>query len=303
MPDNFYFSGLDSGAWFSNCFEEYHLFGYIGDRGRLESFQQQKSFGRSLIEIVTPQVKISSLIKLVSGFDLSVIAGAKTENVVAKKIIDLLNEEKHKQQLSKFLVGLYKRSRSKGRYFDSVSHQFNRKLAIYDVPMNSLAGEPIVVEGQLVHREEVSQYSADVAQALSASSGEWVLADFPPHGMVKSNDRFTGQVLQLKEDEGFTRTFGDYLPFCKGIGWYPYCRVIGFFDSSRVQTEVYPTLSISLVEYRRPRLLTNVGPAVYNLLERELNNRIYLDDWSDDLLAGYLLALSALVDGQLAKLA
>ena len=91
MPDQFFFSGVEN-DWFSNCFEAFHLLGYIGDRERLTAFQQKKSFAWRVIEIVAPRVKISSLIKLVSGFDLSILTGAKTDeaNAIATKIINLL---------------------------------------------------------------------------------------------------------------------------------------------------------------------------------------------------------------------
>jgi hypothetical protein len=292
MADDFYLSGLDKGRWFSKHFiEEYQLFGYIGDRGRLTKFQEEKPFYWRLIEIVVPRAKIYSLIKLVSGFDLSALVPNGGDNAMAKQIIDLLNEHRNNKTLSQFLKSVYKNCTKQGRYFDSISHRFDKHSSLYEARMNELSDNLLVVEGHLVHRSTIAQYNSDVAQSLRASKGEWVLSDCPPHAMVKANRFFKGQLLLLKEDDGFTKAFAEYLPFCPQIGWFPYCRIVGFFNSAKQTTEVYPTLSVSLVEYRRPRLFTEVGGDIIDFLKQEINHKNYLKEWSENVLAGYLIPL------------
>ncbi len=147
---------------------------------------------------------------------------------------------------------------------------------------NSLRGHLISVVGQLVHRSAVAQYSKELDAALRASKGEWLLADLPPHALHKANHRFDGNVLLLTEDQGFTKAFGKFLPFCTDMGWYPYVKVTGFFTNSRLQTEIFPSLSVSLVEYKRPRSYIQVRSALLGFANFEIkSHRNYLKHWSD----------------------
>jgi hypothetical protein len=51
----------------------------------------------------------------------------------------------------------------------------------------------------------------------------------------------------------------DYVPFSRDIASYPYCRITRFYDSSQIATEVFPQLSIALVEYRRAEAVPRSG--------------------------------------------
>jgi hypothetical protein len=287
MPDNFYFSGLMDG-WFAEYFEQYHLFGYIGDREKLDKYQKTKPFWRRAAEIVIPSISLTSILTKLAGFDLGI---RKTESKVAKQIIDLINEEENQRLVSDFLQIAQKRCDKERHFFDGVGKRYNKKNAVMSAGQRGIDNRLIVVEGQLINRSTVAQFAPNSDQQLQASREEWLLGDFPPHGMVERNTDFKGDILRLKEDDGFSDAFADYVPFCRTIGWYPYCRITGFYDSSRIATEVFPQLSIAFVEYRRPKLYQAVGAAIVNLLDRETRRPIYLDDWSDRLAAAYLLPL------------
>jgi hypothetical protein len=69
MPDNFYLSGLDNRRWFGENFENYHLFGYVGDRDRLRDTLQSKSFLRRLFEIVAPRVNIGTILNALAQYN------------------------------------------------------------------------------------------------------------------------------------------------------------------------------------------------------------------------------------------
>ena len=287
MTDNFFFSSLEHG-WFANYFEPYHLFGYIGDRERLDAYQRSKPFWRRVAEIVVPSISLTSILTRLAGFDLGL---GKTESTVAKQIIDLINEVENKRLISDFLQSAQKSCRKKGRSFDSVGEQFNRRTPVMSAEQQSIDARLVVVEGQLLHRSTVAQFAPNSEQQLRASKEEWLLGDFPPHGMVEYNDRFKGDILRLKEDAGFSDAFAEYVPFCRDIGWYPYCRVTGFYDSSRIATEVFPQLSIAFVEYRRPKLFQAAGASILSFLDGETKQPIWLKEWSDRLTAAYLLPL------------
>jgi len=142
-----------------------------------------------------------------------------------------------------------------------------------------------------LHRSAVHQFSKTTDAALKTSVGEWILGQFPPHCLVEANSSFDGKLLILKEDQGFTKIFSALLPFNPEISWYPYVRVTGFFDASRIQTEILPSLSISLVEYRRPKLFQEIRNSVLNFAKQEFKKPNWLDSWSNMLLFGYLAPL------------
>ena len=277
----FYFSGLNDG-WFASCFEAHHLFGYVGDRAKLQEELEKKSIGRRLIEIIGPKINLGTLFKALTDFDLLRVDPEKT---LASQIINLVNEHENQRQLTDVLARTYKKGKSNGTYFTSV--QLDRSVSL-----NALQGKLVTFEAQLLHRSSVAQYSPTTGASLRSSNGNWALSDFPPPGLVPENSRYNGKLLLLKEDEGFTETFQHLLPFCVEIGWYPYVRVSGFFDASRVQTEIHPTLSISLIEYRRPRGVADVMNSVVDFLEGELHDyggrRNFLEEPENLLLFSYL---------------
>lgn len=286
MADNFYLSGLDDGRWFGENFESYVLFGYVGDRERLLKELESKTIWRQLLEIFVPRVKIGSLLKILTGYDLGKVA---SDTSLAKEIFDLLAKEENRRTLTEHLRLAYERGKKKGRYFDRVSKSEYKKTRLFDADHNTLEGRLVTVEGHLVHRATVIQYSKPFDATLRASTGEWVLADFPPHALVPINSRFNGNVVLLTEDPGFTKAFGQFLPFSTEIGWYPYVRVTGIYTSARLATEKLPSLSIALVEYRPPRKYLEVRASLLAFAEREVRGkRIYLDRWSDLILFSYL---------------
>jgi len=288
MNDKFFLSGLDSSRWFGKHFEDFHLFGYIGDRDKLHEVLAKRSLLRRLIEVIAPRVNIGTILNALTEFPLVRVDPEKT---LAKEIINLVLEEENRRKLTDTIRRIYERGLKEGTYYHHVASRSLNKATLFETSLNAIHGTLITVEGQLVHRKTISQYS-DGTATLDASTGNWILADCPPHAFVEWNKRFTGKVLLLKEDEGFSDVFANYLPFNKRIGWYPYVRVTGFFDASRVQTEVLPSLSISLVEYRRPRLPREIMTPLLDFTRWEFEGKpIYLDDWSDLVLFGYLVPI------------
>lgn len=275
-------------GWFSKFFEQYYLFGYIGDREKLDNYQKAKSFWRRAAEIIIPSISLTSILTKLSGFNLGL---EKTESKVAKQIIDLINEEENQRLVSDYLQIAQKRCGKEGHFFDSVEEHYYKKNAVMSADQRGINNRLIVVEGQLLNRSTVAQFAPNSAQQLQASKEEWLLSDFPPHGMVEHNTDFKGNILRLKEDEGFSDAFAEYIPFCRTIGWYPYCRITGFYDSSQIATEVFPQISIAFVEYRRPKLYQAVGADIANFLDRETRKPIHLETWLDRLAAAYLLPL------------
>ena len=286
MADNFYLSGLDNGRWFGKNSESYVLFGYVGDRECLLKELESKSMLRQLLEIFVPRVKIGSLLKILTGYDLG---KAASDTSLAKEIFDLLAKEENRRTLTEHLRLAYERGKKKGTYFDRVSKSEYKKTRLFDADRNMLEGRLVTVEGHLVHRTTVVQYSKPFDATLRASTGEWVLADFPPHALVSTNSSFKGNVVLLTEDPGFTKAFQKFLPFSTEIGWYPYVRITGIYTSARLATEKLPSLSIALVEYRPPRKFLEVRVSLLAFAEREIRGKKnYLDDWSDLILFSYL---------------
>jgi len=69
----------------------------------------------------------------------------------------------------------------------------------------------------------------------------------------------------------------------------PYCRIMGFMTQAGSRTEVFPQLSISLVEYRRPKLYTEIAKDIVNLIGREAKHPIWLRSRTERPYAAYLL--------------
>jgi len=292
MSDNFYFIGMDGGnGWFSGNFESYHLFGYLGDRERLHKSMTEKSTFRKVVEAWGPHVNIGSIVNALAHYSLLKVDPDKT---LAKEIINIVTSAEHSRTLTQLLEATNKRLQKSHRYFDRVAYdQYGKRTLLADeTRLNSLQDQLLTIEGQLVHRSAVGQYSKAVAASLKESKHPWLLADFPPHAFIEDNTKFNGKVLLLREDEGFTQTFGTYLPFCEQLAWYPYVRVTGFLDSSKIATEIYPSLSISLVEYRRPRHLHDIQRDVLHFMEREFASPNYLEERSNMLLLGYLFPIT-----------
>src|SRR5882724_4884661 len=108
MADRFYLSGLDARGWFGENFEDYHLFGYIGDRDRLLDSLKVKSFLRRLLERFGPRINIGAVVAVFNSlakFDLFKIDSAKTdpEKSLAQEIINLVNEEETTRTITQLL--------------------------------------------------------------------------------------------------------------------------------------------------------------------------------------------------------
>ncbi len=288
MADDFFFSGLDSNSWFGRHFKPYLLFGYIGDRDKLTAYQTTKSLIRSIAEVIAPRISLASVLGKIAGVNLGL---SKGESEVAKKIIDLINEAETKRQIDEFLKRAQARCLKEGHSFDSIGSYYNRRRAIMTADQNKMQNRLVVVEAQLINRGSISQYASNSAQQLAVSKEEWQLSDFPPHGLVEANTNFKGNLLRLKEDQGFSAAFAEYLPFSRHIGWYPYCKITGFYDTSTLATEVFPRMSICFVEYKRPKLYQEVGPDILKFLASEMSNPIYLRRPSERITAAYLLPI------------
>ncbi len=282
---NFYFSGLDPNRWFGNNFEEFHLFGFVGDRERLMEELSRKSWLRRVIEIFAPKINIGSILNGLANIELLSVDPDKT---IATQVINLVTEYENQRRLNELLEQIYKTGKKKGTYFEKVSLKGSNSV-------NSLQGKLVTVEGHLLHRSTIDQYSLNTSATLRSSEGNWLLSDYPPNGLLSENSRYLGKLLLLTEDQGFTKVFQHLLPFCSDIGWYPYVRITGFLDFSRLYTEIHPSLSICLVEYRRPRLIEEVEDSIADLLDKELHSysgrRNFLSDWEDLVLFSFLLPI------------
>ncbi len=284
--DNYFFTGLDDERWFGRHFQPYLLLGYIGDRKRLQAELEKKSIVRRLVEILAPRLNVGALFKLFTGFNL---LGARPGQSIADDMIKLLNERENQRRLVQLMESIYESNRKRGAFFDRVGRESLGRRPLGRGDFNQLKDTLITVEGQLVHRSVVAQYSPTLNAVLRSSKGEWLLADLPPPGLVDANARFKGDVLLLREEEGFTAAFREHLPFCPDIGWYPYVRITGFFDTSLIVTELLPSLSLCLIEYRRPKLFSEERTTCVDFYTRELGEtRNYLSRTSDYLLSSYL---------------
>ncbi|MDR0420448.1 MAG: hypothetical protein LBH30_03230 [Prevotellaceae bacterium] len=279
------FLGFDNG-WFGNNFEEYMLLWYIGDKERFQKEIERKSLFQKLFKSFLPELKISAIINKVIGFDLVNNQGTN----VLEKIFDILEDEKNRKTITEHLKSIYKKGRKSGKYFEHIEKDWG-KTTLSDVDKNDLEGKLITVEGNLIHRSSVVQYSKNTNSQFSKANFEWLLSDFPPHGLTSKNERFKGDVLILSEDKGFTAAFSNYLPFCLPISWYPFVRITGFYSSSKQSVNGYPSLSIVLTEYRPPKNLNAVLPNITNFLTRELKNKNYLKESEDFELFAYLIPI------------
>jgi hypothetical protein len=279
--DNFYFSALKDG-WFNNCFEPYHLFGYIGDRELLNKELEKKSLPRKIIEIIAPRVSIASVLNSISEIDL--LSSNKT--TIAQDVITLVTEHENQRKITEILGQLYTKAKKEGTYYDDIANRYGGSL--FDSNFNKLQSNLVTIEGQLVNKNAVPQYSKSVSSSLRVSQQEWMLADYPPHAFVDNNSSFMGKVILLDTDDGFSEAFSGLLPFNRELGWYPYVRITGFFDSSKIQTQLFPSMSVCFVEYRRPIMYRDLREKLLYFMKIEFSRINFLEEWSNLILFSYL---------------
>jgi hypothetical protein len=187
--DRYYFGALTSG-WFSANFEpQFSRFPFIGAREKLAELQKEKSVFRSVIESFSKRVKITSLLSLVTEHVLGMKLPKSNEpNKLAEDLIKKLDEERYKKTVERFLSEIQEECKEKKRYFNSVSVYRADGANFSSAKQSALQNEIVVVSGQLVHKNAIAQYNDKMAQTVSNLPGEWLLVDFPPHGMVPGNE-------------------------------------------------------------------------------------------------------------------
>lgn len=289
MSERFSFPGMTNRGWFDSYFEPFQFFDYAGDKGRLAAARARKTFLRQFFDMFASNMSLAAALKLLANVDLGKPEQGQS---VGEKISKLLDQRDARRTLVEFLALEHKKQKKGGRYFEVVGLDRFEQHNIFRAKFDALEDELVTVEGQLIHRDAVKQYSDTIHSALGSSRGNWLLSDFPPHGLVDRNSEFTGKILLLQEDENFSPAFADILPFYRAFGWYPYVRITGFFNAKGQSKELFPRLSISLIEYRRPKSYLEVRDAITTFIQRELHdygkNRNYLEEWSEFLLFGYL---------------
>jgi hypothetical protein len=173
-----------------------------------------------------------------------------------------------------------------------VSHTTGQVLAARSVGTLSfgpdLQDRLVTIEGHLIHRDVIQRHNSLAAVPVLKSQSQWFLAGSPPHFQIPGNPGVTGEYVLLGEEKGFTKTFGDYLPFCPDIGWYPKVRVTGFFEAPQPPLATLPTLRIGLVEYRAPFALAAKAADLMNFANAEIANPSELANRSDSILFAYL---------------
>jgi hypothetical protein len=291
--DRYSFAALTLG-WFSENFENaFSHFPFIGARDKLAELQKRKSVFRSVIESFSKRVKITSLLSLVTEHVLGVKLPKNNEpNKLAEDLIKKLDEERYKKTVELFLSEIQENCKKEKRYFNSVSVYTAAGAALFSAKQAALQNEIVVVSGQLVHKDAIAQYNDKMAQTVSNLPGEWLLADFPPHGMVSRNKSFEGGAIGLEIEKEFAELFKNYLPYDVEFGWYPYARVTGFYKEPGYGKSL-PTLSVIMTEFRRPKQYAKQGREIFSLLDEDLKDPNYLKDKSSLLLASYALPLVA----------
>lgn len=285
----FYFSGLSSG-WFSeNFFDEYSIFGYIGSRDRLVAHQSQRSLLRRLVEVGAKNVSLANAIKLMAGFPL--LNAPSDGKTAGEQILDAFRESESAKNVKHFLSKEQRRAlnddRRRNRNFDCL------KAGRRAWPWNGdarLQDQLVTIEGHLVHRSAV-QYDRATSDILSHSTDSWLLSDFPAHGLCSANNRYKGQLMLLRTDEGFASAFGSHLPFWTVSNWYPYVRITGFADVTKLDTERLPAIWTSFVEYRRPQPWLSVAKSIGSFFDRELQRPNWLKERPNLLMAASLVPL------------
>jgi hypothetical protein len=289
--DSYYFSGINN-WWLDKKFEpEYSRFPFIGARDRLAAMQKEKGLFRRVAETLLRRVKIKSLLDYVTEKLIGWKRSPSTEpNKLAEELIKVFDEETNKQTTVRFLEEIRKRCQKRGRYFETIGVYSQASLS--RTQQSSLQDEMVVICGQLAHRDAIAQYNAKMAQMVAQLPGEWLLTDFPPHGLVEANERFKGKVVCLTMEKEVGQIFQKYLPFRRDLGWYPYCRVSGFFKEPG-HGQGASSVELVLAEFRRPKPYQDVGPDYFEFLEKELNRPNWLKERSEFLCASYVLPLVA----------
>ncbi len=289
--DDYNFLDITSG-WLKERFEEeYSRFPYIGARDKLLQMQKEKSVGRRVLEAVLKRMKITSIV----GYITEKIIGWRPSqgsepNKLAEDLIKVFDEESNKRTIARFLTDIQKKCEKRGRFFATLSVWSQARLS--KAAQSSLQDEMIVVTGQLVHRDAIAQYNSLMAQTVKDLPGEWLMADFPPNGMVPANDRFDGKVICLITEKKFNDIFQHYLPFRKDIGWYPCCRVTGFFKEAGYGQSA-PSVDLVMAEFRRPKPYQAEGRNYFSFLAGELNYLNWFESRSVVVVASYVLPLLA----------
>jgi hypothetical protein len=260
---------------------------YVGNLSAFRQYIERKSLSRLVLGIFGKHISLSSLISALINLP---IVNAKTSDTMLNDFVLLFDQHDARKTLMEWLAGEQKRAERGGRLFTSVSHGLWSKSAFYDARprFGELDSQFILLNGCLCNKEHL-RHNGALYQSASKSPCKWVLCDLPPAGMQKDNPEYKGELVFIELDDGFIDVFGGRVPFDSEIGWFPYCTIGGFVSTSRLNSEHFPTLRMSLLFQRRPISPEPHITEIAELLAREHSYPIFLESLGSRILLYYLV--------------
>jgi len=286
MAEEDYSYDMFGSPWWEKYYGPTLVFEYINDHSGLQGYINKKGLLSQIAKLIGKRVSIASIVNGIANINL-------LENLDKKTIIEEVLDLYEKHDAQKTLMEWFDRESinavNDGRLFTSITEchcSSNRPLS--SASQSSFDSKFIIVRGSICYKSALSANPV-LLESASHSKCNWVLCDYPPLAMTERNPKYKGGIVNLKMDTGFDEVFSGRVPFDQDIGWFPRCVVAGFLNTRRVATENFPTISPSLIFYRKPLNPTPNAEHLAEFVAKEINYPNYLKSFQSRLFLYYLV--------------
>lgn len=283
-------SDYDYNMFFSPWWEKYYgsklVFEYINNHSAFQEYVNRKGLISQIAKLVGKRVSIISIVNDFAKIDL---LANKDKKTIIEEVLELYEKYDAQKTLIEWFQKESKKAMKTGRLFTSVTKCHHRTtIPFSSVSLSSIDSKFIVVNGSICYKQALST-NPTLLESASHSNCTWVLCDYPPLAMTESNPNYKGGIINLRMDEGFEDVFSGRVPFDREIGWFPRCTVAGFLNTRKATTENFPTISPSLIMYKRTLSPTPNAANLTQFVSRQMKSPIELDSFQSRLFLYYLV--------------
>ena len=239
-----------------------------------------------LAGLVSKRVSIANIVNDFAQIDL---LSNKDKKTIIEDVLELYDKYDAQRTLTEWFQKESKSALKSGRLFSSVTKcHYSSTTPISSISQNIIDSKFVIISGSICCKEALST-NPTLLESASHSNCDWVLCDYPPLAMTESNPDYKGGIINLRMDKGFENVFSGRVLFDREIGWFPRCTVAGFFNARKTATENFPTITPSLIMYKRTLSPTPHANELIKFISQELKFPNYLKDFDSRLFLYYLV--------------
>ncbi|MFI3190787.1 hypothetical protein BCS42_09495 [Crenothrix sp. D3] len=285
MPKN-YNHYMFVSPWWKQYYDSTVIFEYINNYSELQEYVNQKGLISQIVRLFGKRISIAHIVNAFADINLL----SPDKETIIEDLAVLYDKYDAQRTLTEWFEKESKNALKSGRLFSSVTncHYSNKTPLFSNSSQNSLDSKFVVVSGSICCKDSLSTNPV-LLESANHSNCTWVLCDYPPLAMINSNPNYKGQIVNLRMDKGFDNVFSGRIPFDPEIGWFPYCTVAGFFNARNVANENFPTITPSLIMYKRTFSPTPHISDLTGFVSGEKEKPNYLESFESRLFLYYLV--------------